>query len=284
MRPHQPRKPGDLSPASQDNPRGKGGLNAKTRSHSGWPLRARWLCSVLTARVTAQRFRQRRPRRPARGRQGRQGADRRDAAGPRPPRSRPARKANCFGAGTGGSGKSVTVQGAPRSGLLGPGARSRPALRPLLDHRRLRLRPRRSAASARARSSGKASWYLKVNHKGATVSGDTVKLKAGDEVLWDLAPSYPYPDELVAGSAGSRRPPACRSRSASSPTTKRASASRSPGAAVTGRRSAPTGANGKATVTLTATDGGLHRRDSRQGHPLAGRAGLPRRRRCPAGS
>ncbi|HEX4306623.1 MAG TPA: hypothetical protein VHZ54_11330, partial [Solirubrobacterales bacterium] len=44
---------------------------------------------------------------------------------------------------------------------------------------------------------GGASWYLKVNHKGATKSGDKVKIKAGDEVLWDLAPSYPYPDELV---------------------------------------------------------------------------------------
>ena len=24
-----------------------------------------------------------------------------------------------------------------------------------------------------------------------------MKIKAGDEVLWDLAPSYPYPEELV---------------------------------------------------------------------------------------
>ena len=44
---------------------------------------------------------------------------------------------------------------------------------------------------------GGASWYLKVNHKALSIGGDKVKLKRGDEVLWDLAPSYPYPDELA---------------------------------------------------------------------------------------
>jgi hypothetical protein len=44
---------------------------------------------------------------------------------------------------------------------------------------------------------GSASWYLKVNHKSLSVGGDSAKVKAGDEVLWDLAPSFPYPDELA---------------------------------------------------------------------------------------
>ena len=54
---------------------------------------------------------------------------------------------------------------------------------------------------------GKASWYLKVNHKGPQVGGDAAKLKAGDEVLWALAPSYPYPNELAleAPTDGDRR-------------------------------------------------------------------------------
>ena len=29
------------------------------------------------------------------------------------------------------------------------------------------------------------------------MSGNKAKIKAGDEVLWDLAPGYPYPEELV---------------------------------------------------------------------------------------
>ena len=34
-----------------------------------------------------------------------------------------------------------------------------------------------------------------------------MKLKPGDEVLWDLAPTYPYPNELVAErAADSARP------------------------------------------------------------------------------
>jgi hypothetical protein len=46
-------------------------------------------------------------------------------------------------------------------------------------------------------SHGEGSWYLKVNHKNPGVGGEAVKLRTGDEVLWYLASSYPYPDELV---------------------------------------------------------------------------------------
>jgi hypothetical protein len=105
-------------------------------------------------------------------------------------------KATCFGAGTGGSGQSVTLQGNTAMGLLARGSLSTPALQPLLisDHFDFGLALCGIGSSV---ASGKASWYLKVNHKSLSVGGDQAKIKAGDEVLWDLAPSYPYPNELV---------------------------------------------------------------------------------------
>lgn len=105
-------------------------------------------------------------------------------------------RATCFGAGTGGSGKSVTLRGATALGALAQASKSNSALRPLLltDAFDFGLG---ICGVGTSKVSGKASWFLKVNHKGATVSGDAVKLKPGDEVLWDLAPSYPYPNELA---------------------------------------------------------------------------------------
>jgi hypothetical protein len=106
-------------------------------------------------------------------------------------------KATCLGAGTGGSGKSVAVKGNTALGLLANGAKTIKQLSPLsiTDKFSFGL-----AVCGVGKSVGKVngpSWYLKVNHKVAMKSGDTVKIKAGDEVLWDLAPSYPYPEELV---------------------------------------------------------------------------------------
>ena len=106
-------------------------------------------------------------------------------------------KATCLGAGSGGSGKKVALQGNTALGLLADAALTNKALRPLslTDHYSFGL-----GVCGVGKSLGKAggaSWYLKVDHKGATKSGNKVKIKAGDEVLWDLAPSYPYPDELV---------------------------------------------------------------------------------------
>jgi hypothetical protein len=160
------------------------------------------------------------------------------------------KKANCFGAGTAGSGKSVTIPGATALGLLGQASKSSASLRPLLITDAFDFGLGICGVGA-SKVSGKASWYLKVNHKGATVSGDAVRLKLGDEVLWDLAPSYPYPNELGLevpigvspgvpfevkvvsyDEKGKRKPVA--------------------GATVTGA-SGPTAADGKATVTLSAT-------------------------------
>jgi hypothetical protein len=158
-------------------------------------------------------------------------------------------KANCFGAGTGGSGKSVTVKGATALGLLGQASKSTASLRPLLVTDAFDFGLGICGVGA-SKVSGKASWYLKVNHKGAMVSGDAVKLKPGDEVLWDLAPSYPYPNELgleVPDSALGGQPFQVTVYSYDE------KGKRKPvsGATVTGA-SGPTDSGGKATVTLSA--------------------------------
>jgi hypothetical protein len=166
--------------------------------------------------------------------------------------------ANCFGAGTGGSGKSVTIKGATALGLLGQASKSTPALRPLLitDAFDFGLG---ICGVGTSKVSGKASWYLKVNHKGATTGGDAVKLHAGDEVLWDLAPSYPYPNELALqapATAASGTPFPVKVFSYDEKGKRKPVA----GATVTGA-SAPTAADGSATVTLTEaspTYGALH--------------------------
>ncbi len=105
-------------------------------------------------------------------------------------------QANCFGPGTGGSGKSVTVRGATALGLLAQASAKTGTLRPLLVTDAFDFGLGICGVGS-SKVSGKASWYLKVNHRGSQVSGDATKVRAGDEVLWDLAPSYPYPNELV---------------------------------------------------------------------------------------
>lgn len=156
-------------------------------------------------------------------------------------------KATCFGPGTGGSGESVTVKGPTPLGLLAQAAKSNPALRPLLITDAFDFGLGICGVGGNV-VSGKASWYLKVNHRGTSVGGDALKLKPGDEVLWDLAPSFPYPNELALvapervetgvpftvrvfsyDEKGKRKPVA--------------------GAKIVGGRGAVTGADGRATVT-----------------------------------
>jgi hypothetical protein len=165
-------------------------------------------------------------------------------------------QANCFGAGTAGSGKSVTIKGATALGLLGQASKSTSSLRPLLvtDAFDFGLG---ICGVGTSKISGKASWYLKVNHKAATVGGDAVKLKSGDEVLWSYATSFPYPNELALEAPervesgvpfqvrvvsydekGKRKPVSGAKVSGASATT-----------------TAVTGAGGHATVTLTAAGG-----------------------------
>jgi len=103
--------------------------------------------------------------------------------------------ATCFGPGSGGSGDKVTLKSATALGMLMRAAEFTASLKPLLitDHFDFGLAICGVGGSV---ATGKSSWYLKVNHKSPSVGGEMVKLHAGDEVLWDLAPSYPYPDEL----------------------------------------------------------------------------------------
>jgi hypothetical protein len=105
-------------------------------------------------------------------------------------------RANCFGPGTGGSGKSVSVRGATALGLLSQAAVKTGTLRPLLVTDAFDFGLGICGVGS-SKVSGKASWYLKVDHRGSQVSGDATKVRPGDEVLWDLAPSYPYPNELA---------------------------------------------------------------------------------------
>jgi hypothetical protein len=103
--------------------------------------------------------------------------------------------ANCFGAGTGGSGRPAKVPGTTALGLLGDAARTDRDLRPLSisDHFDFGLALCGVGGHV---AKGSKSWYLKVNHTDPQLGGDSVKVGRGDDVLWYLAPSYPYPDEL----------------------------------------------------------------------------------------
>jgi Domain of unknown function (DUF4430) len=156
--------------------------------------------------------------------------------------------ATCFGVGTGGSGKPATIPGATALGLLGQAARSTASLRPLLITDSFGFGLGLCGIGGETIHGKKESWYLKVDHKGAQVGGDKLKLHPGDEVLWYLAASYPYPDELWLQAPGHVRvgqPFAVRAFSYDEKGRRKPAA----GVEVTGA-SAPTGADGRATVVL----------------------------------
>jgi hypothetical protein len=98
-------------------------------------------------------------------------------------------KATCFGAGKGGSGKSVRVAGATALGLLAQAARSTRSLRPLLVTDAFSFGLGLCAVGGRT-AKGEGFWQLRVNHKASEAGGDSVKLKRGDEVLWYLKASF----------------------------------------------------------------------------------------------
>jgi len=111
----------------------------------------------------------------------------------------------CFGPGTGGSGNPVKVSGPTGLGIVEDASATARELRPL------------SVTDAFAfglgvcgiggfQAQGAASWYLKHNHAGAQVGGDQLLLEKGDEVLWYLAPDFPYPPELALEAPGSAQP------------------------------------------------------------------------------
>lgn len=160
--------------------------------------------------------------------------------------------ADCFGTGTGGSGKPLALRANTAMGLLARAAQSTPSLRPLriTDAFDFGLGLCGIGSSV---AGGSASWYLKVNHRSLPIGGDAATIRPGDTVLWALAvtepPTFAYPDELALS--------APRKVAAGKPFTVRVFAydekgKRRPqaGATVSGAK-APTGADGRATVTLT---------------------------------
>jgi hypothetical protein len=155
-------------------------------------------------------------------------------------------QADCFGTGTGGSGKSVTIKGATALGALIQASKFTSSLRPvsISDHFDFGL----ALCGVGGKSATDTlSWYLKVNHKNPNIGGENVKLHAGDEVLWSLT-SFPYPNELaLSAPKHAKAGQAFGVRVFSyDDTGKRTPAA---GVTVTGA-SGPTGADGRATVTL----------------------------------
>jgi len=162
-------------------------------------------------------------------------------------------KAECFGKGSGGSGDPVTIKGNTAMGLLARASKLVASLRPLLisDSFDFGLALCGIGSSV---AKGSSSWYLKVNHKSLSVSGDAAIIHPGDEVLWALAkteaPDYEYPEELVlTGPNGSVKAGVPFTVRVSSYDEKGKSKPQA-GVKVSGA-SAPTGADGRTTVTLT---------------------------------
>jgi len=157
-------------------------------------------------------------------------------------------KATCLGAGTGGSGQSVKVKGNTALGVLAKASKSTASLRPLSITDHFPEFGLGLCGIGKSVASGTLSWYLKVNHKNPQVGGEQATVKAGDEVLWALAP-FPYPEELVLRAP---RKVAAGKPFKATVTAYDDSGKRTPvaGAKVKGA-SGPTGADGTATVTLS---------------------------------
>jgi hypothetical protein len=114
-------------------------------------------------------------------------------------------QAECFGTGTGGSGATVKLPGPTALGIVEDASATAGDLRPvsLTDAFDFGLGV---CGIGGFQAQGTASWYLKHNHAGAQVGGDQLPLKKGDEVLWYLAPSFPYPSELGLEAPNSASP------------------------------------------------------------------------------
>ena len=156
-------------------------------------------------------------------------------------------KATCLGKGTGGSGKAVSVKGPTPIGLLAQAAKETSSLKPLLITDAFDFGLGICGVGGYS-ATRQESWYLKVNHKNPGLSGDAVKLKKDDEVLWALA-GFPYPNELslVAPAEAQAGVPFEVTVYSYNDKGKRKPAS---GATLTGA-AGPTGADGRATVTVT---------------------------------
>jgi hypothetical protein len=155
-------------------------------------------------------------------------------------------QATCFGAGTGGSGDVATVKGATPLGMLLRASKHIGAVRPVQVTDAFSFGLGLCGVGG-SKATKTLSWYLKVDHVTPSVGGDAAKVGPGDEVLWALAP-YPYPDELSLLSSRHAKPGvpfAVRVFAYDEKGHKKPAA----GVQVSGA-SAPTGADGRTTVTL----------------------------------
>jgi hypothetical protein len=103
--------------------------------------------------------------------------------------------ADCFGPGSGGSGRAVTVNGPTAFGAVADAAVTEQALRPISVTDKFGFALGICGIGER-RADATHFWYLKVNHIESELGGDRVSLNRGDEVLWYLIPTSncPPPD------------------------------------------------------------------------------------------
>jgi hypothetical protein len=158
------------------------------------------------------------------------------------------RRADCFGAGNEGSGDTVRVAGPTALGLVVDAAQSDRDLRPIsvTDAFDFGLGV---CGFGGFEASGERFWYLKANHSGSQVGGDTLRVRRGDEILWYLSPGFPAPDELVLlapGRVRAAQPFAVRVLRYDDAGERRPAA----GATVPGA-DMPTGSDGRTTVSLS---------------------------------
>jgi hypothetical protein len=103
--------------------------------------------------------------------------------------------ADCFGA-PGGSGNRVDIPNNTALGLLADALPANPLLRPLSITDQFSFGLAICGIGGKV-ASGDQFWYLKRNHVGAQVGGDQLKVHAGDQILWYLAPGFPVGNELA---------------------------------------------------------------------------------------
>ena len=189
---------------------------------------------------------------------------------------RTSRKANCFGPGTGGSGKRAAIPAASALAQLANAAAVDSDLSPvgITDYFDFGLGICRIGRAVAPMS---GYWYLKVDHRASFAGADQTTVHRGDEVLWYLITDYedPIPDELGL-KAPSRAEPGVPFEVRVTSYADGGEASPAAGATVTGAR-------GRTTVRLDARAADL--RATRPGSiPSDAEAVCTTRlSRCPAG-
>jgi hypothetical protein len=103
--------------------------------------------------------------------------------------------ADCFGPGSGGSGRTVTDNGPTALGVVNDAEATQKAIRPVSVTDAFGFGLGICGFGGYKADAGHF-WYLKMNHVESSVGGDQVKLSGGDDVIWYLirTDSCPPPD------------------------------------------------------------------------------------------